>query len=523
MASIRQKNGSKRWTATIRIPQDIRDLNPNFIQKKDGSPKTLLEKALGTQDEKIAKKRAADFERECDTRFEAVRAITPPPVSRIKTPEEYMSFLVDIMRELLQNQEQNPEAVKEWLRQKLIKKLNQSEIPPSDPRIPKIFEMVSQGITNEMSDAIIQLASFYAYPAPSYKQLAEIDRYKQKAKDTRVSVGVIFNRYIRKRIGDGPVKSSTVQRAKKTFNDFCSALPFGEETAAASISVAQVRDWVSNYQLQHEEKGLSVTTAKNKIDTLAPAFSKAEDDELIPKNPFRNFTEAFYQTKRGVKPNESNRSWINDDLSDSALLNLITGCSQKFTLDSRSPGHRIMMPLIGLALYTGARIEELCRLTPADIKTRRHLNVRYIDINEAKSQAGVREVPLLPIAEQIIDHLIKKTKGSDDYLFPDLPVRDGRRSHNPSNEFSRFKNKLGYTGKNEYTFHSFRSTAITVLHRADVKDEYISLMVGHIEGRGTLAKTTYSAGQELGKLKRAVSVIDYGDKINNLLLESLTF
>lgn len=521
MASIRQKNGSKRWTATIRVPKDIQDINPEFIRKKNGAPKSLLERALGTQDEKLARKLAADFERECDSRFEYARSSTPSSVSPTKSAEQAMTKVVETLQQVVQAQEQNPEAVTEWLRSKLVAKLDRSNFSPADPRVSKMFDEVSKGITAEVSDGIVKLASAVHYPELTFEQLAEIDRYKREARDTRVSVGVVFSRYIRKRVGDAPIKSSTIQRAKKTFNDFCSSLPFGEATAADSITVAQVREWVADYQIKHQEQGLSLTTVRNKIDSIAPAFNKAVDDELITRNPFRNFSEAFYQTKRGVKTAEANRSWINDELSDSALLNLIRACSQKFRPDSRSPGHRSLMPLIGLALYTGARIEELCRLTPADIKLRKHLNVRYIDITAAKSQAGIREVPLLPLAELIIDKLIAETKSSNDYLFPDLPIRDGRRSHNPSNEFSRFKHSLGYTLKNEYTFHSFRSTVVTLLDRGDVKDSYISMMIGHTEGRKTLAKRTYSAGQNLAKLKESVSVIKYRDDIEQILKSSL--
>jgi len=47
------------------------------------------------------------------------------------------------------------------------------------------------------------------------------------------------------------------------------------------------------------------------------------------------------------------------------------------------------------------------------------------------------------------------------------------------------------------------------------------MMVGHIEGRSSLAKKRYSAGPQLAQLKDAVSVIKYGDEIDNLLIESL--
>lgn len=515
MANIRRKNGSKRWTATLRVPQDIRELNPSFIQKKDGSPKTLLEKALGTQDEKQALKLAYDFEREMDARFEEARR----PTSVVVHEEHPLEKPTKVIREIKQRQEEKPEEVKEWLRGKLVEKLKTLGLSPTDPRVIRMFDEVSKGFTDEMADAAITLTSAARQGAPSFETLEEIERYKAKAKDTRVSVGIIFERYIRKRVTDGPIKASTVKRAKNTFKDFCQSLPFGEDTAAESITVAKAREWVSGYQIQLQSKGRTLTTVINNVDSITPAFNKAVDDELIPRNPFRKYSEALYKTKKGVKGNQSNRSWINDDLSDSALANLIAASAQKFQSNAKAPSHRIMLPLIGLALYTGARIEELCRLTPNDIKTRAYLGVRYIDLDEAKSEAGIREIPLLPMAEAIVDYLMSKTKSGSDYLFPDLPIRDGRRSHSPSNEFSRFKKGLGYSQKNEYTFHSFRSTVITLLDRADVPDGYISMMVGHVEGRNTLAKRTYSAGRELKVLRDQIACIKYDHKVDSVLRE----
>lgn len=521
MANIRRKNGSKRWTATLRVPQDIREFNPSFIQKKDGSPKTLLERALGTQDEKQALKLAYDFEREMDARFEELRN-NREPAPQVFRDEHPLESVAQVIRGIKQTQQENPEAIKEWLRSKLANRLKEMGLPPTDPRVHRMFERLSKGFTDEMVDSTIMLASAAKQGIPTFDTLEEIERYKAKAKDTRISVGVIFERYIRKRVADGPIKASTIKRAKNTFSDLCQYLPYGEDTAAESITVAKAREWVSSYQLQLQAKGRALTTVTNNIDAITPAFNKAVDDELIQRNPFKKYSEALYKTKKGLKGNQSNKSWINDNLSDSALTNLIVASSQKFLINAKAPSHRIMLPLIGLALYTGARIEELCRLTPDDIKTRAYLGVRYIDLNEAKSEAGIREIPLLPMAETIVDSLISKTKSGSDYLFPDLPTRDGRRSHSPSNEFSRFKKGLGYVQKNEYTFHSFRSTVITLLDRAEISDGYISMMVGHVEGRNTLAKRTYSAGRELKALKENVSCIDYGIRINDLLIRSLT-
>jgi len=520
MANVRPKNGSKKYTTSVRIPKDIQVLNPEGLRKRNGEPKTHIEKALGTEDKKLALQRAHAFEKECDALFESIRRNAQ--ANRQHTPHrQAVDHFSEGTKNISRIQQSSPELNARWIRDFVREKLELEKISPSDPRSLALFDLFADGIPDQILEKVVAKHASKAFDHENFDSLEEISRYKKKALDSRITVNEVFDRYIRKRIGDGPVKSSTISRAKATFEDFCEFLPFGKDTAAESISKAKVREWVGIYQRQHEEKNLTITTVKNKIESLSPAFKKAEDDDLIPKNPFRNFTAGLYLSNRGLKGNESNRSWINDELNDSALLHLINAASKKFKSHSRSPAHKIMMPLIGLALYTGARIEELCRLTPSDIKLRKHLGVRYIDITAAKSAAGIREIPLLPVAEQIIDALLAKASTGQDYLFPNLIEQDGRRSHKPSNEFSRFKKSLGYVQRNEYTFHSFRSTAITLLDRGSVSDSFISMMVGHIEGRSSLAKKRYSAGPQLAQLKDAVSVIKYGDEIDNLLIESL--
>ena len=73
-----------------------------------------------------------------------------------------------------------------------------------------------------------------------------------------------------------------------------------------------------------------------------------------------------------------------------------------------------------------------------------------------------------------------------------------------------------------YTFHSFRSTAITALDRGEVSNDFISLLVGHEDGRGTLAKSVYSAGRTMRSLVEPASKIDYGDELYNVAVKLLS-
>jgi len=507
MATLKRKNGSTKWTAVIRVPQKVRDVNPEFIQTRDGRPKTHLELATGSSDKREAERIAVSFYAKCEKKFQLA----------ISSDSERVNLIAESTNGFLKFQKENPDKANEILMSMALEALKKMGLDSNTDYVREKISELRNGLSVENTQQWLEAEAIAKGNRVDAEALIGIEKAARKIHDTRLSIGTIFERYIRKRAADGPIKTSTLSRARSTFSDFCRAMPYGSDTKIESVTVRVVRDWVQAYQLQLNGEGRTTQTVKNRIDSIAPAFAMAEADEMIVKNPFRGYSSALIQTKRGVKPNQSNRSWINDDLAYSSFETLILQARDKFKESSRAVSHRHLMPMIALSLYTGARIEELCRLSLADIKYRDYLEVRYIDITEAKSDAGVREIPLLPKAEEIVDYLIARLPQGEQSLFPDLVPRDGRFSHAPSNEFSRFKKRLGYAAKNEYTFHSFRSTVITLLDREGVANDYISMMVGHSDGRGTLAKRTYSAGRQLKQLKEAVSCIQYSPKITELL------
>ena len=68
----------------------------------------------------------------------------------------------------------------------------------------------------------------------------------------------------------------------------------------------------------------------------------------------------------------------------------------------------VLADLITLGLYTGARIEELCRLKVDDIITED--NHRALRIAKSKTQAGTRTVPLHPAITVLVDRLAADSK-----------------------------------------------------------------------------------------------------------------
>jgi integrase len=158
--------------------------------------------------------------------------------------------------------------------------------------------------------------------------------------------------------------------------------------------------------------------------------------------------------------------------------------------------------LITLGLYTGARIEELCRLRVDDIITED--NHRALRIAKSKTQAGTRTVPLHPAITALVDRLAADSK--DGYLvFSKSKNQYDERSTGLSRRFGRLKSSLGYGP--ELVFHSLRKTVTTKLEQAGVSEGIAADIVGH--EKQTITYGLYSGGTSMAQKMEAISKINY--------------
>ena len=137
------------------------------------------------------------------------------------------------------------------------------------------------------------------------------------------------------------------------------------------------------------------------------------------------------------------------------------------------------IPVILIMVYSGVRIGELLALEKTDV----HLDERWFYVKEAKTVAGIREVPIaekiVPFMEQWIsrpcDHLI--CSGADAPL-PYYTFRD--------NYWKAVMDILDMDHKP----HDTRHTCISLLTEAGVDQRIIRKIVGH-KGQG-VTETVYT-------------------------------
>lgn len=169
---------------------------------------------------------------------------------------------------------------------------------------------------------------------------------------------------------------------------------------------------------------------------------------------------------------------------------------------AKNKGNDNLCTLIQLGAYTGCRIEELCRLRTENIVTIE--GVQSFRIEDSKTRAGIRSVPIHSKLKSLIDRLAASTK--DGYLIPTASKNKyGNRSDGLSKAFGRLKQDLSF-GK-AHVFHSIRKTVITQLQRQNVTGILIAELVGH--ETGTVTFDVYSAGHSEEQKSNAIEKLDF--------------
>jgi len=139
-----------------------------------------------------------------------------------------------------------------------------------------------------------------------------------------------------------------------------------------------------------------------------------------------------------------------------------------------------------VAALSGMRLEEIYRLTAADCAG------GWFAVNQSKTDAGVRRVPIHPALEAIV---ARRCHGKRDtaYLFPEAgEAKEGReRSAAVSKRFGRYRQTVGVhdraKGKrhSRVDFHSWRRWFITTARNAGIDRAVVAATVGHEAGNLT--------------------------------------
>jgi integrase len=235
---------------------------------------------------------------------------------------------------------------------------------------------------------------------------------------------------------------------------------------------------VIEYRNKLNEDGAAPATIDKKLSFLKAIFSVAAADDIVEFNPVT-----------GVRPPENKRAtkkripFSIDDLN-TLFKSPVFAAGER----PRGGGGEAAYWLPLLALYGGARLEELCQLKASDIKEHKGLGFYYKVTDEegrrVKTQTARRSIPVHSQLIQLgfLDYVVAIRKAKADFLFPELvPDTKGKRSGNWSKWFTRYRRSVGL--KDDRTvFHSFRHGFLDECRERKVDKEYRDVLVGHSSG-----------------------------------------
>ena len=230
-------------------------------------------------------------------------------------------------------------------------------------------------------------------------------------------------------------------------------------------------------------KGLSSASMKRHLGVLKQIWKWAKQlGYCTGENPF--MVEVPKQKKRPYL------AWQTGDLQQ---------------LFGSPPRRRDIYEAFMIAMFTGFRVSEVADLTWGQVRTEE--GVPFIQVEDAKTDAGVREVPL----HSSIMWLLDKERGADaDPVFPTFtPEGPGkRRGGDASKLFGAWKRRLGFTSR-RHVFHSARKNVTRIMEEHGIPSNQWARIIGHEPG---FTFGTYNPhGLTLAKKHEIIELIRYPD------------
>ncbi len=291
---------------------------------------------------------------------------------------------------------------------------------------------------------------------------------------------------------DAPIDSVTRQTAAG-FLDALAGLDrhYGRGDGAASLSLAEL---LKRFPAE-DGTGLSNRTLNRHAGPLRMLFKWAKRRTLVDgDNPFSDLSRP--------KAKISDTTWLPFDVDE--LNRLFDGA--RFDVKLRRHDLPSSLPLImAIALYSGLRQGEICELDVEDVK--REGEVSFFDITEAKSEAGVRRVPVhsMLIAVGLLGYV--EAVGSGPLFSGVAPGGpNNKRGRTVAKRFPAYRRQRG-VDRERVTFHSFRKCFVRALELAKVDSDRAALVVGH--ERGFTYRVYNPEGLDMAALQEVVEAVRY--------------
>jgi len=239
------------------------------------------------------------------------------------------------------------------------------------------------------------------------------------------------------------------------------------------------------------EERISTATIKGYIDRITSFLDWGESNGYFSSGldaPLKN-------AKKGLKTNKRANA-RRDVFSDDDLSKLFS--SKQYTQGKHKRASHHWAPL--LAIFTGARLGEICSLSKEDVRHDKNSDFWYLDINgNVKTDCSVR---FIPIHQQLIKlGFINFVKGQSNRLFPELQKTKNGYGDTLSKWFNNtYLNasncNVGQLASENKCFHSFRHTFLDAFKQQGLNLLIAEELAGH-SPEGSQTQVTYTKGYSL--------------------------
>lgn len=501
---MERRNGT--YTYRKRVPRDLQEI----LGRK------VIKRSLGTSDPKEAKLRYGAVDAEIMDLFEQNRNKSrsfSPPKQTDALKGEHLRHAEDVLMAMMP---------KSWLgpKQRVLygtsspRNLDENVLNRVKVRIERefkiplqkrsqfltIIEEIRKAVLNEMYD-IDKVTHMLdgALHGPQQLPTTGTPNLNANTKGSNKTINDMFQLWAEsKRRTSKNAKSAEVgigryRQKINLFIEYNGNLPIGEITYDHLL---EFRDNLAK-ATKHKAK-----TINGYLKAIQAIVSYAYNERYVRNHPFKG-------AKFALPENDSEKyiPFSNDDLK------LLFETKSFSILKASNPAH-YWIPLI--ALYTGARLEEIGQLKQKDIaKTKGGLF--YFDINEKdsdkklKTKSSIRKIPIHPILIKLglLDFIYGDKSGSDFFIFPNLVPIENRRTHSVSKWFGGYKRQCGIDDPLK-VFHSFRHTLKDACRSAGVPEDMHQQLTGHSNHN---VGRRYGYGHSIESLYTEICKVGYAIKI----------